>query len=259
MLKVVSAALCLLPCLLYAAEEAPPVKDDAAQLDQAAPTREIATPVKRAWGGEGELGYTATSGNTDAESLNAKLGISSEKDKWKHTASIESLRSTTDNVTSAESLVFKERSEYSFTEKSYVFGKLRYEDDKFSGYDYQASVSLGVGSRFIKTERQLLDASIGAGYRALKDSATGETREGGIALADLVYEYSFSPTAKFTQSLSVESGEDNTRSESETGLKNKINGNLASKISYLVKHNSDVPLGTEKTDKVLTVSLVYSF
>lgn len=211
------------------------------------------------WTGEGELGFTTTSGNTDSESLNAKLGVAKAHDKWTHKASLEALRASADNVTSADSTVLKEKSQYNFAEKSYAFGKLRYEDDKFSGFDYQASLSFGAGSRFIQNEAHTLDMSLGLGYRSSKDTATQETNGEGVVTADASYEYKISSTAIFGEAISVESGKDNTYSESVTVLKTKINGNLSSKISYQVKHNSDVPIGVEKTDKVLTVSLVYSF
>jgi len=253
MLKRTMVVLCLCPGFLYAAEN-PDASATTATATAAAPQTE-----KNQWKGEGALGYTATSGNTESDSLNAKLGISKEKARWKHSASIESLKTTTDSVTSADRLVFKEKSEYSLGEKAYVFGKLRYEDDKFSGYDYQSSIAFGAGARFIDTEVQVLDASAGIGYRKIKDAVTLLTEEEGILTADASYEYKISNSAAFSEQLSVESGDNNTYSESETALTTKINSSLASKISYLVKHNSEVPVGTEKTDKVLTVSLVYSF
>lgn len=211
------------------------------------------------WTGEGELGFTTTSGNTDSETLNAKLSIAKAHEKWTHKASLEALRSSADNITSADSTVLKEKSQYSFAEKSYAFGKLRYEDDKFSGFDYQASLSFGAGSRFIQNDVHTLDLSLGAGYRSSKDTATQETNDEGIITADGIYEYKISATSTFIEAILIESGKDNTHSESETVLKSKINGNLASKISYQVKHNTDVPVGVEKTDKILTVSLVYGF
>ena len=211
------------------------------------------------WSGEGQLGFTSTSGNSDSESLNAKLGISKERDKWKHGASIESLKTTTDNVTSADSFIFKEKSEYKFGEKAYAFGKVRYEDDKFSGYDYQTSIAFGAGYQVLESASQTLDVSAGIGYRKIKDTLTQQTKDGGILTADASYGYIISAYAKFSEVLSVEAGDDNTHSESETALQTKINGNLASKISYLIKHNSDVAVGIEKTDKILTVALVYSF
>jgi len=211
------------------------------------------------WKGEGELGYTTTSGNTDSTTLNTKLGVSKEQDKWKHAASIEALKTETDNVKSADSKVFNEKSEYRFAEKTYAFESIRYEDDKFSGFNYQASVAVGIGHQFLNSDKHKLDASAGLGYRKTEDAVTKETSDNGIMKGDFSYAYKISEYATFSEKALVESGEDNTHLESETALKMKINGNLSSKISYLVKNNSDVPAGTEKTDTVTTVSLVYGF
>lgn len=211
------------------------------------------------WKGEGELGFTSTSGNTDSENLNTRLGVSREEGKWKHAADLRAIKNSTEDETTADSLVFKEKSEYKLGEKSYAFGQLRYEDDEFSGYDYQTSISFGLGSRFIEDEQHLLDASIGLGYRSIKDSATGESEEDAIITGEVIYAYKISETTTFTQTFFVESGDENTHSESDTGLKTQIAGNLASKIGYLVKHNSDVPPGIDKTDEIFSVSLVYGF
>jgi len=211
------------------------------------------------WKGEGELGFTSTSGNTESDTLNAKLSISKEYEKWKHKASLETLKASTNNIDSADSLVFTEKSEYLFGEKAYVFVGLRHEDDVFSGFDYQQSVSFGLGYQFIKNETHTLDASAGLGYRRLKETVTEIEQDESTVVADAFYEYVISEHASFTEKLSVESGDSNTHSESETGLKMKVAGNLAAKITYLIKQNSDVPAGTEKKDKITSVTLVYSF
>ncbi len=212
-----------------------------------------------AWKGEGGLGFTSTSGNTDSESLNASLGIGYEIDKWRHSASLRVIQAETEGETSADSLVFTGRSEWDFGEKSYLFGKLRYEDDEFSGYDYQASLAPGVGSRFIENDQHLLDASIGLGLRKIKNSETGDTEDEGIITGDLIYEYRISETATFKETILIESGDENTYTESDTSLILRVVGNLAAKISYLVKRNSDVPPDTDKTDEITTISLVYEF
>ncbi len=211
------------------------------------------------WKGEGELGFTSTSGNTNSDTLNAKLSVSKEQDKWLHKTALETLKASTDNVDSADSLVLTEKSEYKFAEKTYVFAGLRYEDDKFSGFDYQRSLSFGVGYQFLKSEKHMLDASAGLGYRQLKETLTGVEESEATAVADAFYKYVISDHAEFTEKLLVESGSSNTHSESETALKMKIAGNLSSKISYLMKRNSDVPARTEKTDKITTITLVYAF
>lgn len=211
------------------------------------------------WKGEGELGFTSTSGNTDSESLNAKLGVEKSHDKWTYKTRIEILKASIEGVDSSDSSVFTARSEYKFAEKSYAFGALRYENDKFSGFNYQSSLSFGIGDQFIKNETNELDGSIGLGYRKLKETATGDTSDEGIVAGNLNYLYILSEHATFKEKILVESGKTNTHSESETSVKMKIAGNLAAKIAYTAKYNSDVPTGTEKSDKITTIILVYSF
>jgi putative salt-induced outer membrane protein len=211
------------------------------------------------WKGQGELGFTSTSGNTDSENLNASLRLSRQKQQWKHSASIDVIQAKTDDVKSADSREVRARSEYSIGEKSYAYGQARYQQDKFAGYDHQASVVAGLGSRFIDTERHLLDLSAGLGYRDTKDSEFGDTSNSAIVSSDLAYEYRFSESATFDQAILVESGEDNTYVQSDTALRARISGALSSKIGYLVKHNTDVTPGVRNTDRIVTVSLVYDF
>ncbi|MDH5764958.1 MAG: DUF481 domain-containing protein [Gammaproteobacteria bacterium] len=211
------------------------------------------------WKGEGELGYTTTSGNTDSETLNTKLSIEKDHDKWRHKAAIEALKASTDNIDSADRFVFTEKTEYLFGEKTYSFISLRYEDDEFTGFVYQSSASLGIGSRFLETDSHVLDASLGVGFRRTKDALTLFIVEDGIVKFEANYKYIISESAQISEDILVESGEENTHSESLTALKTKINGNLSSKISYAVKRNSTVPVGAEKKDTVTTVSLIYSF
>ena len=88
---------------------------------------------------------------------------------------------------------------------------------------------------------------------------TREDEDNTIVTGEARYAYRISETATLSEDLLVESGDDNTYTESNTALTSKINGNLALKLSYLVKHNSDVPDGTEKTDKITSISLIYGF
>ena len=237
MKKHISAIMLALPVLVSAADK----------------------PVNNEWKGEGELGFTQTSGNTKAESLNAKLGVEKKQKKWKHKAALETLQSSADGTESANRMVITARTEYKISKKIYTFAGLRYEKDKFSGYDHQSSLSLGIGKEFINNDSHELDASLGFGYRQVKDSATSNVSGDGIVAANLNYLYKISKYAAFKEKLLIESGDTNTYIESETSLKMKINGNLSSKIAYTIKQNSSVPVGTKKTDTVTIIALVYGF
>ena len=188
------------------------------------------------WSGEAELGYLKTTGNTQTESLHAKGKLVNERKKWKHTG----------------------KSDYNIDDLSYLFIALSYDNDEFSGYDYQATGTVGYGYHIIKKETLKLDLEAGVGARQSKLNAGTSNSEGVIrGAADLAWV--ISKTSTFTQFLSVEAGEDNTISRSVTALKMEIIGNLAAKLSHTIKHSSDVPAGIEKTDTESVVTLVYSF
>jgi len=216
-------------------------------------------PGNNEWKGEGELGFTQTSGNTESKSLNAKLGVVKKHHKWTHKANLEALQASINGTESTNRTIADARTEYEFGKKTYTFAGLRYEEDKFSGYDYQSSVSLGFGNQFLKNDNYELDASLGLGYRRLKDTATSVVSGDGIITGNLNYLYKISKYATFKEKILIEAGDANTYTEAETSLKMKINGNLASKIAYTIKQNSTVPAGTKKTDTVTTIALVYGF
>lgn len=207
--------------------------------------------------GEGELGFTSTSGNSESQSLNARIGLGKEHGKWKHNAKLELLKSSDSGVDSADSVVFTEKTEYRFAEKTFSFGRVRHEEDKFSGFDHQSVISLGLGHVFF-ANGHTFEASGGVGYKDIENDLGEETQE-TVFDGEVKYIYKISETSKFNQNLLVESGESNTYSKSETFLKLVIVGNLGAKIGYEVKHNSDVSVGVEKTDTITTVTLVYSF
>jgi len=210
------------------------------------------------WTGEGEVGFTSTSGNTDSESLNAKLGIGLEHNKWKHEAELSALKSSDSGVDSADRMEFKEKSQYQFGKKTYAYVALRHEEDEFSGFDHQSMISIGLGYPLIAAEKHKLDGTLGIGYRETETDLGIEEQE-AIYNGGLKYKYTISKTAAFNQNVYVESGDSNTYSLSETFLKLVVNGNLSAKMGYEVKHNSDVPAGVDKTDTKTTVTLVYGF
>lgn len=211
------------------------------------------------WKGEGELGLSLSSGNTDTENLNARLGLARELDRWRHTLGLEALRAKTDGSVTAERYVLSGKSDYKLTNTLYAFGALRHERDEFGSFEQQTSATVGVGDRLIESDRTSLDLSAGVGMRSSKIRATGETDDEAILRLGGKLAHRFNPVLSFSEELLIESGSDNTYVESATGLTAKLDEDLAAKFGLLVKHNTDVSPGQDKTDTLTTISLVYSF
>jgi len=219
--------------------------------------KEKAKPNSK-WSGEAELGYLKTSGNTDTESLHTKGKVVNERTDWKHQATIEIINKDENGTSTADKTFVTGKSDYNIDDLSYLFITLSYEKDKFSGYDYQYTESIGYGYHLIKQADLKLDLEVGAGARQSKLS-TGTSTSEGLAKGAADLEWKFSKTSVLTQHLSVEAGEDNTISRSVTAVKVQVVGNLSAKLSHSIKNSSDVPVGTKKTDTETVVTLVYSF
>lgn len=211
------------------------------------------------WNGEGDLAFNKSSGNSKSESLLAKLKLEYNQERWTHSGQIEAINASTDDSRSAEAYTLRAKTEYDVSERAYAFGNGRYEDNRFSGYEYQGSVTTGLGIHIIDTEITTFDIEGGAGYRRSEEQGSNETFNEAIATAAAKYYRELTDTTRFESDLNVESGADNTFVESVVAIRVKINSRLGLKVAYSVKHNTDVPVDTKKTDTLTSVGLNYSF
>lgn len=220
--------------------------------------QENATEEAGPWSGKVTLGYLATDGNTDNTSLNSGFDVDYTTRKWLHGLSGSAVNATQGGASTAENYVLGWKTEYNFSATNYAFGRVDWRKDRFSGYDQQLSETVGYGRRLLETERHILNAEIGAGARQL-DLPDGTSEDDVILRGGIDYVWQFSETAQFTQDLVVESGDTNTFLESISAIKATLIGDLALVASYTIRNNSDVPVGTEKTDTFTALSLEYGF
>ena len=210
------------------------------------------------WAGTAKLGYLATSGNTDNSTLNAGFTVSYSIDDWKHAFAAVAISSADGNTTTAEAYEAGWKSERNLSEKSFLFGQLDWRKNRFSGFATQFSQTVGYGRRFIDSEVHKLNGEIGFGARQ-SELIDGTDENESIIRAGLDYKWQLSETAAFTQVLTVESGQENTYTESVTALSAQLVGNLALVASYTIKNNSDVLPLIDKTDTYTAISLEYTF
>ena len=209
------------------------------------------------WTGKGELGGSFASGNSENEAINAALEVKNSYDKWTHTLGFAGNYGNDGSDTTAERWELRGQTQYQFTDRAYGFGAGRYEDDRFSAYDFQASLSGGLGYKFIDNDRTKLWVQGGPGYRFAELRDTGESEDGLIFRGDLGFDHQLTETTKIVERFLVEAGSDNTYLQNDIGLQVAINGALALRLGYQVRHNTDVAPGIEKTDTLATVGLIY--
>ena len=124
-------------------------------------------------------------------------------------------------------------------------------------FDFQASLSTGLGYKIINTERTKFWVQGGPGYRYAELRETGESADGMIVRGDMGFEHQLTDTTKIVDRFLIESGSDNTYVQNDLGLEVTITGALGLRLGYQVRHNTDVLPGVEKTDTLTTVGLIY--
>ena len=239
----------------------------------------LAAQADDGWSGSGEIGFAATRGNAQSENLNAKLEFKKEDERWKDLFYLTALRSkgevkttAVDNSTTPPTVV--DASSYDLTanryeagasagykldERSYIVGALRYENDDFSPFEYQAVLSLGYGYTAIKNERTELSFEVGPGYKRFEPILTGEAESDVVGRGLIGFKHRFNENTAFENTFLVEAGSDNTFYQNDAGLVVNMNKTLALKLGYQVRHNTDVAPGIKKTDQLMTTNLVYNF
>jgi putative salt-induced outer membrane protein len=216
-----------------------------------------ATPALADWTGKGDVGASFATGNSENQAASANLELKNKQDKWQHTLGFAGNYGSDGDGTTAQRWELRGQTQYDLTERAYGFGAARYEDDRFSQYDYQASLAGGLGYKIIDTERTKFWVQGGPGYRYAEIRDTGESEDGIIFRGDIGFEHQLTDTTKFVDRFLVETGSDNTYMQNDLGLEVTITGALGLRVGYQVRHNTDVQPGIENTDTLPTVGLLY--
>jgi putative salt-induced outer membrane protein len=223
--------------------------------------------------GKGQAGYVMSRGNSDTDAANAKIDLFMLTPQWKHAFTLEGLFGRSGEVTSAERWDLRLQSDYTINTKLFAFGALAYQDDRFSGFQYQASGSGGLGYRFFDSSSTKLSVQGGVGYRLLrpetllKDDASGAVygripgdRESEVVgTGGIDFMHQFNSSTKLTDKMIVESGASNTSIKNDLALEVKMSKKLALAAGYSVLHNTKPADDVKRTDTITTLNVVYAF
>lgn len=221
---------------------------------------EVADPV---WAGQAELGFIETSGNTDTRSFNGKFNLEHDIQPMKIGLRLEALTGEENGTSSKEKYFAEVKSDYTLGEYDYITSLLSYEDDRFSGFEYQSVLSVGYGYRLWHAKKGHFDVEVGPGYRRtaleVRDEEGDKLKEEAIGRLALDFSIDISDNATFLEVITIETGEFGTVYRSIMGLQSTLVSTLAMKINYEVKYTDTVPEGTEEMDTIVGATLVYGF
>lgn len=225
------------------------------------------------WSGETVIGGNYRSGAQDSMSAHAAFKVTQKIGKWKNTGAFDFDFARSNGITNSQDLEIKGRARRDLDENLFGFGIASYEDDRFSGFEYQITEGVGVGYQLFDTEDFRFSLEGGPSVRHNLVSQTDEFNNELLLRVASILEWDISDTAKLSNELallmtknSIELdtstfGEVRSSSESTnvTALDMQIIGNLAARISYELHFRSDPPQGGQTTESTARISLVHSF
>ncbi len=231
----------------------------------------VASAAQAQWSGKAELGILSATGNTESKAANAKVDLKHEGAKWFHTLGFAALYSESAEFSTAERYEAGYQLDRKITDRLSWFTGLRGEQDRFSAFAFQATVSTGASYKFIDNPTTKLSGSVGAGYRRARtqelvkgdageviDRIEGDIESEPVAILGSTYEHNFTESTKLTNKFLAESGSDNTAVQNDLALSVNMTQSFALAVGLGVRYNSDPPPLAETTDTLTTVNLVYS-
>lgn len=211
------------------------------------------------WSGTGELGVAISKGNTDSQTVVAKMALAKEDVLWKHAARAAFLHGENDDVETARRYELYGSSGRRLGARSRVFGSARNERDRFAATEYQWTVSVGYGLEAIDSDTTQLTFEIGPGYRWSKAQGVRDHDNGGIVRGGMEFRHQLTATTTLYDTLLVEAGDENTFIRNELGLQVSMTDALALKAGFELRHNTERSEDTRRTDTLTTVNIVYGF
>jgi putative salt-induced outer membrane protein len=218
----------------------------------------------------GEFGFLVASGNTNTSTLTAKINTSQELTSWSYQVignalykqSQQEVDGKKNNGASAQKLFLSGQLDHKLTEpddRLFIYGE--YENNRFSGFRYQASLAAGWTSRLWHDKQSEFKYSVGPGYgiSEFEEDNSDEDTKGLIVRAAMEYKLKFSNHATFRQFVSTEADQEFYKTKSETSLSTKLTGALAMKLSFVMNLDTSVGPETEELDTEAAVTLVYQF
>jgi putative salt-induced outer membrane protein YdiY len=209
-----------------------------------------------------DLGYVATSGNTQVSTINFADQLTlktSPVNKIDQTFSV--VYGQNKNVVQTNIWTVALRDEYGFTKQIGLYALAGFNRNTFAGIDYDFEEGGGIAITPVLPKRHKLEIDAGFSYveqKLLPDS----TDDHAAARGAIIYRYTFGKDAYAQEAVEglpdLHNGKD-FRINSQTDLVAPLSRHLALKLGYAIRYANLPPPGFKTTDRLFTSDLQVSF
>lgn len=211
-------------------------------------------------------GGVLNTGNTDSSSLTGALKLKYEEHRWINTLNLNGQYGKNEGETNAQMYSIENKTQYSLNDMTTMNNFIYVDTDTtvnpFNSYDFTSTLTAGYGRDWIKNKKFTLSTSIAPGYNRSSVQNSDDVEDSWAAVSNLNLAWKISDTTKLTQDNKLSVFQSYYETNTTTSLDNKLHGNLSLVLSYAITYFSEIPEGTDYTDKMNTmtnISLSYTF
>jgi putative salt-induced outer membrane protein len=208
--------------------------------------------------GEGQFGFSASTGTSSTTNIAAGLSLTKATLHWTHTLTLSADYDKSNGILSQEKYFAGYEGHYNFTPRFYAVLQGSWDRDTFAGYTSREGGSLGLGYKIINTPAILLSLEAGPGVR----NTTYVLHYSQTSFAGRVagtFSWKLTPTTIFSEVASAYLDNTDDTLNSTTAITTKLVGALSARASFAVQHDTQPPVGYDKTGTITRLTLVYGF
>jgi len=233
-----------------------------------------------------QLGFLYLTGNTRSADIKTGLDLRFERGLWRSffifdllvkkteiesEVSSDQIRKEFETTDQKWSIASQTNYTLDSAKQNYMYGSIFYEENRFSGFDSQASMSTGWGRRWYESKQSSFDADVGPGFKRDVTQVTTEERAAGmrsqtqdtlILQAQALYIRKINEHIEFKQLMvvkhAIEVGQ-NSIYKAESSITSKLIDSLQLKLSFTFDYNSKVDDDKENLNTETSAVLIYSF
>lgn len=211
------------------------------------------------WDGKASASGIVASGNSETAAAGLHIDARREFSYFTHNVSTYFDYGTSKGVKSQQRWGAAYKLDYLLGDNTYAYGRLSYDEDEFSGFDYKLFGGLGIGHNFYDTKNFKLKVEGGPGYQysPIDNSREIDNRAAFYASGEL--HWIIRPGLKFQQNLNATWTSPTSTLVSNSALTTALTDTLSTGVSFLYRYETDPPAGRVNTDTTFRLNLTYGF
>jgi len=222
----------------------------------------VAIEPPPAFSGDSRFSFNRKDGNTDSSDLDFIVNAQWLRDQFRHQVELLAESETSDGDVVDERYEGNYQLNYDFNQRWFSYTRLGYEKDRFNAIDEQYELGAGFGQRFNLDNQMNFDMQLGAAYLISHHPEDGSDN-------DLAGRWGFKmnwpvPGSKLTlfhhhELLWAMDDVNNNQTESSTGVKLPLMGNLFSELRYDYDYVSEPSDEQKHADEEWVIAIGYEW